>query len=433
MQSQSDPKAGRLKPVVDFLFDNSLMLVIGALAALIWANWDASSGSHSYANFVHFDFLWFLQTADPHHHAEAGHVSPSSMHFLVNDVMMAFFFAIAAKEVWEAMLPGGALANPRKAATPLIATVGGILGPVAVYLIGAAAWGQWSNLSGGWAVPCATDIAFAYLFARLIFGQGHPAISFLLLLAIADDAAGLVILAVVYPTGELQPLWLLATVAAIVIGLVMRRMGVKSFWWYLLPGALSWFSFYQAGIHAALGLAPIIPTLPHAKTDLGLFAKEESHRTDTLNAFEHWWKRPVEVFLGLFALTNAGVVLSSMGPGAYLVFFGLLLGKPLGICAATIAAMRWFRLQLPDGMNVRELVVLGFIAAMGFTVALFVATAAFPQPGPIQDSVKMGALLSFLTPIAAFAAAGLLGVRRGSPAGSQSEPAQGIETAAPTT
>jgi NhaA family Na+:H+ antiporter len=205
--------------------------------------------------------------------------------------------------------------------------------------------------------------------------------------------------------------WLGATLLAVAIGWGMNRRGVTNFWWYLaIPGVISWVSFYQAGIHAALGLVPIIPTLPHAKSDRGLFA-ETGEETDTLNQFEHWWKEPVELFLGLFALVNAGVVMSSVGAGTWLVIAGLFVGKPLGILAFSYIAVRLFRLGLPGGMTLKHVAVVGCIASLGFTVALFVSTAAFPEPGPIQDSVKMGALLSFLAPVFAFGVAYALGIR----------------------
>lgn len=404
-------KPSSLQNVRSFLFENSIFLILGSVIALVWANLDATWGNHSYAHFVHFDLLSLFSSGAAHDasHEAAGH--GLSIHFLVNDVMMALFFAIAAKEVWEAILPGGPLSNLRKAATPLIGTAGGVIGPSLVYLAGALFFGQFSDLSSGWAIPCATDIAFSYLVAKLIFGTGHPAISFLLLLAIADDAVGLAILAVFYPTAETQFSWLILTGVAIATGMAMNRAQVKNFWWYLLiPGVLAWFSFYMAGIHAALGLVPIIPTLPHAKKDAGLFA-ETGAETDTLNQFEHWWKSPVELILGLFALMNAGVVLSAVGAGTWLVTLGLFVGKPVGIGLFTYAAMRCFKLELPKGMNMRHVIVLGCIASLGFTVALFVSTAAFPTPGPIQDSVKMGALLSFLAPITAFGSAFLLGIR----------------------
>ncbi len=387
--SHADAPAKNSRFGITFLFENSLFLIGGAILALVWANWN----EHSYHDLVHFTLF----------NGSIGH--GLSLHFLVNDVFMALFFAIAAKEVWESCLPGGALSNLRTAATPLMATLGGVAVPALLYLLGAAMTGQLDSLGRGWAVPCATDIAFSYLVARLIFGKGHPAISFLLLLAIADDAAGLVILAIAYPQQAMRPEWLMLTALAIGTGLMMRKLGVRNFWWYLLiPGVMSWFSFYMTGIHAALGLAPIIPTLPHAKTDLGLFAPQEAERTDTLNAFEHWWKNPVELILGLFGLVNAGVVFSNIGTGTWLVLAGLLIGKPLGITIFTWMGVKLFKLQMPQGMGYRHIVSLGMVAGIGFTVALFVSTAAFHQPGPIQDSIKMGALGSFL---AAFMAIGI--------------------------
>ncbi|QDV86351.1 Na+/H+ antiporter NhaA [Stieleria sp.] len=393
-------------PVRSFLYNNSMFLVLGSLAALLWANADGLFSGHSYHNFVHVN-LWPF--AGSGHGDHGGH--GLTFHFVVNDILMALFFAIAAKEVWESILPGGALSNMRTAATPLLATAGGVVGPSVVYLVGAVAVGQYSELGNGWAIPCATDIAFSYLIARLIFGNGHPAISFLLLLAIADDALGLAILAVFYPSSEVNLAWLGLTAIAVTTGLGFKRSGIRNFWWYLaIPGIMSWISFYMAGIHAALGLVPIIATLPHANTDAGLFA-ETGEETDTLNQFEHWWKEPVELILGLFALVNAGVVLSSVGAGTWLVTMGLFVGKPLGIFAFSYFAVRVLKLDLPGGMNLKHVAVIGCIASLGFTVALFVSTAAFPNPGPIQDSVKMGALLSFLAPVSALATAWLMGIR----------------------
>jgi NhaA family Na+:H+ antiporter len=406
------------------LIDNSALLIAGAVLALVWANVD----TESYNRFVHFDVTSIFagdhaaehgtEAAAEHHteaaaehHTEAaaehhaehgdGHAEPAghhgvSIHFIINDILMALFFAIAAKEVWESLLPGGALSNPRKAATPLLATVGGIAGPALVYIAGTYLTGTHDVLGKGWAIPCATDIAFSYLIARIIFGNGHPAIAFLLLLAIADDAAGLLILAVFYPQAPIEPQWLLLTLLALVLCMVFRRLRIHSHWAYILvPGVLSWISFYQANVHPALGLVPIIPLIPHAHTDLGVFAREELKRHDTLNEFEHFWKLPVEFILGLFGLANAGVVMSSLGTGTWLVLLGLLIGKPVGITVLTLFAEKVLKLEKPAGMDYRHIVTLGMVAGIGFTVALFVSVAAFPVAGPIQDSVKMGALLSF--------------------------------------
>ncbi len=497
-----DAKPSKTPRPIRFLLENSIFLIAGAVAALLWANMDpdgrnpAGEVTHhgSYSSFVHHRIVGgddhnehhgagetaHDETHDPsaehgdaheeetHDHADTSETvaadidtaAPTgffaniydrlvnrplpnangvierhgiTVHFLINDILMALFFAIAAKEVWESLLPGGALSNPRKAATPLLATLGGVLGPAGLYLLGVMLFNTPNaegirELSPGWAIPCATDIAFSYLVARLIFGSGHPAIAFLLLLAIADDAAGLVILAVAYPSKPLELQWLILTVVAMAIAYAFHKMRVHSFWPYLLvPGVLSWISFDLAGIHAALGLVPIIPLLPHAHTDLGIFARDQLNRHDTLNEFEHWWKNPVELVLGVFGLANAGVVLSSIGVGTWLVVIGLLVGKPLGITLMTWIAEKVFKLEMPKGMGYRHIITLGTIASIGFTVALFVSTAAFKTPGPIQDSVKMGALLSFFGALVAFIVAKALGIRPLGPEDSMEVSEPGID------
>jgi Na+:H+ antiporter, NhaA family len=469
---------------VSFLFENSIFLIAGALGALIWAN----TSPESYEHFVHLDLLGGNHAPADNHaptdnhaapvhaeeatHAEEPHVEPAAdgeqssdeatpdekhdgehsdsehkdaetdghsgkasddhgggghggftIHFLINDILMALFFAIAGKEVWEALLPGGPLSNPKKAATPLLATLGGILGPAGIYMAGVLMTGE-EGLTNGWAIPCATDIAFSYLVARIIFGAGHPAIAFLLLLAIADDAAGLIILAIFYPSAPLAPEWLLLSAGGIGLGFFFRKLKLQSFWFYLLiPGVMSWISFYKAGIHPALGLVPIIPCMPHALTDLGLFARDELNRDDTLNEFEHWWKDPVEIILGLFGLVNAGVLMTSVGTGTWLVLGGLIIGKPLGITLMTFIAQKVFKLEIPGGMGYRHVVTLGMVAAIGFTVALFVSTAAFPNVGGVQspylDSVKMGALGSFGAAFLSIIIAKMLGVK---PTGAEDTP-----------
>jgi len=476
----SHDNASKTSKPIRFLFENSIFLIAGAVGALIWTNVDPDS----YLRLVQFDLRSVF--SDEQHESDGSHADaqhgiqpqpsangghqhtsvrddgiaihlaadtppsstdehtepgPSDEHeavddtehgghshgwtlpFLINDILMALFFAIAGKEVWEALLPGGALSDPRKAATPLMATLGGIIGPAGLYVLGVLLFSfmgmtTWAELGRGWAVPCATDIAFSYLVARIIFGAGHPAIAFLLLLAIADDAAGLVILAIFYPTSTLALPWLGLSVGAVALGFVFHKvLRLQSFWWYLLiPGTMSWFSFFWAGIHPALGLVPVIITMPHARSDLGIFARAECGRDDTLNAFEHWWKNPVELILGLFGLVNAGVAMSSVGVGTWLVFGGLIIGKPLGITLFTWLGEKYFKLEMPAGMNYRHIVSLGMVAGIGFTVALFVSTAAFPVPPSspaVLDSVKMGALASFFAAIVAYVGARLLGIRPG--------------------
>ena len=204
-----------------FLCEYSVLMVAGALIGLVWAN----VAPASYHALVEFPLLEGGPIGHLHLDAEGHAHRTLTVHFLINDILMALFFAIAGKEVWEAVaLKEGSLRG-RKAMTPLIATAGGMIGPAAVYLAGAAMIGSFGALAHGWAIPTATDIAFSYLVGRLVFGAGHPAVMFLLLLAIADDAGGLVILAVFYPQGELAPAWLLLSFgAALAVYLLANRL-----------------------------------------------------------------------------------------------------------------------------------------------------------------------------------------------------------------
>jgi NhaA family Na+:H+ antiporter len=287
-----------------------------------------------------------------------------------------------------------------------------MVGPAVVYVLGAAAIGRLAELSAGWAIPCATDIAFSYMVARVVFGAAHPAIPFLLLLAIADDALGLLILAIFYPQEPVQVGWLAVSGAAVALGLLLRRAGVRTFWGYLAgPGVLSWIGFALAGLHPALALLPVIPTLPHAHTDLGIFMERELQRRDALSELGGFFKKPVEVVLGLFGLANAGVVLGAAGAPTLLVLLGLLLGKPIGIFAFGWLTGRVLGFGLPAGMDYRDLLAVGCTAAIGFTVALFVSVVAF-APGEIQDAAKMGALASLVAGAVAIAVGRALGIAR---------------------
>lgn len=405
-----------------FLTSYSLLLIIGAVMALVWANLDViapvAGNPHHWAETYHHFVEFVIWDNAPIGHLHDGHRT-LTLHYLVNDVLMAFFFGIAAKEVWEAVILEEGSLRGKKAATPLFATLGGMLGPITVYLGLATIMGSetYSAVANGWAIPTATDIAFSYLVGRIVFGAGHPAVRFLLLLAIADDAAGLIILAIFYPSGDLAPMWLLLSFGAAIAVFVLfnslpRKMDVGkqdrptstwvreklSFWPYLIAGCLSWYGFMKSGLHPALGLLPIVPAIPHADRAFGIFSAAEEHLTDLLNMIEHALKHPVEIVLFFFGLLNAGVEFSSMGPATWLVLFGLLVGKPVGIFLFGWIAAVPMRLGIPEGMRIIDLVVVGCVAAIGFTVSLFVASVAF-KAGAVQDAAKMGALFSFAAAI----------------------------------
>lgn len=407
----SSPLAGSLRGsnelsakkngLVSFLQEFSIPLIGGVFAALLAANL-APHAYHAIVDWKPFG-TWTL----------LGH--ELTLHFLVNDLFMAFFFGIAAKEITEAALPGGSLNPIKNAINPLIATAGGVLGPVAVFFLllmvfyhggSFAEEYDWDHLLRGWGIPTATDIALAWLVARAVFGRGHPAINFLLLLAIADDAIGLVIIAVFYgdPHHPARPEWLGLVALGMAAAFALRRARVRHWPIYIFgAGPLSWIGFAQAHLHPALALVPIVPFLPGPKRDTGLFVEEDEvdlaekaglphGEHSALHQFEHRLKLFVDLGLFFFAFANAGVRFAGIGPMTWIVFGSLVIGKTLGISLFARFARR-VGFPLPNGMSMRDLWMAGFVGALGLTVALFVAGAAFVEPG-ILGQAKMGALFS---------------------------------------
>lgn len=359
---------------ISLMREFSVPLIIGVFAALLWANLEPQS----YNAFLHSPFLVRL-----------------NFHFLSNDIFMVFFFGIAAVEITQSCLPGGDLYPLKKAINPILATLGGVLGPAAVYLVLNQIVGN-DLLRRGWGIPAATDIAFAWLAAKMIFGSSHPAVSFLLLLAVADDAIGLAIIAVFYPDPNfsVEPAWLLLTALGMVVAFGLRRAKLRTYWLpLLLGGGLSWAGLFKAHLHPALALVFIIPFLPHAPRETKHFFEEDVLDRSPLAQYEHEWKVIVDFGLFLFGLANAGVELSAVGTATWLVLVSLVAGKTIGIFAlGFVAEMLGF--PLPSGMAKKDLFVAGVIAGIGFTVALFVAGEAFTDP-IIQGAAKMGAMLSF--------------------------------------
>ena len=422
--------------VVFLLQEFSVPLLLGVVVALVMAN----AAPDTYHKLVHDTYSIFAggdhaedhggdhgadsdhgadhgddhgagdHGADDHGHSGLHHYL--SMHFIINDLFMVLFFGIAAKEIAEACLPGGALNPPAKAINPLLGTIGGVLGPVGVYFLLNGMMGQ-DEWARGWGIPTATDIALAWLIARLVFGNGHPAISFLLLLAVADDGIGLMIIAIFYPTQDPEWLNALWSVPGMIAAFLLRKKKVHSWVPYIaIGGALSWWGLYSAHLHPALALVPIVPFLPGPARDEGLFRDDESTvETDTLNNFEHDLKGFVDFGLFFFAFANAGVQFSNLSNLTWIVFLSLLVGKTVGITLFSWAGTL-FKCPLPDGMQVKHLVVAGVVAGLGLTVALFVSGQAFKNVD-LQGAAKMGALFSGGIAILALGLGKMLGVKDG--------------------
>jgi NhaA family Na+:H+ antiporter len=281
-----------------------------------------------------------------------------------------------------------------------MATAGGVLGPIAIFFILNSIIGSPEYIKG-WGICTATDIALAWLLARVVFGKSHPAVSFLLLLAVVDDGIGLAIIAIFYPDpiNPTQPIWLLLVLFAMFIAYRLNKKGVDHYWPYLLfCGTLSWFGMYNAHLHPALSLIAIVPFLPRTGEVVvhcdvhGVDDAEEASCKTCLSTFEHHISPFVEFGLFFFGLTNAGVELAGMSNLTIIILVSLVVGKTVGISLFTwIATLLGFK--LPTGMVAKEVVLAGLIAGMGLTVALFVAGAAFMDL-ELQGAAKMGALFT---------------------------------------
>jgi len=453
--------------VVGLLQKYSLPLVSGVLLALIWSNVDETS----YRELIH----WMPVPG----FALGGH--NIDLHFVVNDIFMCFFFGLAIKEVTEALLPGGSLSPISRAFNPLLATFGGVVGPAVFYLLFAAVFHATGaldqpmclpddyeshapenghrRLAGGgsaipataydakcsltavfkgWGIPTATDISLAWMFALLIFGPGHAAINFLLLLAILDDALGMIIIAAFYPDPDapVEPIWLLLVLGAMLVAFVLRKAMVSRWQFYILLAApVSWIGLFKAHVHPALSLVFVVPFMPatHAieatgPHDLGRVSQSITDKGDKdeisrkrssvslavrdayvvasrslknifgreemapLHVFEHTMKVPVDFGMFFFGLANAGVKLGSIGGITGCVGLSLVVGKTVGI-AVMSAIGPLIGAPLPKGLGMADLVATAALGGVGLTVALFVANEAFVEP-EMQGQAKMGAVLS---------------------------------------
>jgi Na+:H+ antiporter, NhaA family len=318
-----------------------------------------------------------------------------SLRFIVNEIFMALFFGLAAVEIRQAMLPGGDMFPIKKSINTIFATIGGVIGPIVVFLLIAP-----SQAINGWAIPTATDIAIAWLVASLVFPKGHPAITFILLLAVFDDAIGMGILAIFYPDPHhpFNPWGIAVLGLAIGLAIVFRKLQVSRLSMYMIVGVISWIGLLMAGLHPALALVPVFFIAPHRGEEEGhvfmLEASiEEEDRTPLpLIQFEHTYKSFITHGLGLFAIANCGIAINSVGSISWVVLFSLLLGKTIGITlfSSIAQAIGWKR---DESILFKTLLQIGVICGIGLTVAIFVSNIALQDP-ILQAQAKMGALLS---------------------------------------
>jgi NhaA family Na+:H+ antiporter len=364
-----------------------LLLPLGAAIALIWANTEPEA----YFRFAH-------QWAFP-----------------VNEIAMAFFLALIAQELHEALMPGGALAKWHHRTLPIVAALGGLIGSAAVFFLIVNTWHQ-QMLAAGWPVVVAVDIAASYYVMRMIYPRRNGVVAFVLLTAVFTDAIAIALTSARAPGLELHVSGFGLLLLALLSAVVLRRQGVKSFVpYWLISGTLSWFALYWLGIHPAFALVPIVPLLPHHRRAGDVFADRDDH--NPIHHGEHKWNGIAQIAVFLFGLVNAGVILNHVDTGTWAVVIAAMVGRPLGIIGAMAIAIA-AGMKLPKQMHWADVTVAALATTSGFTFALFLATAALPL-GAVAQQMTIGALLTVTGAFLTLGLAWVLGVGCFKPIGSQ--------------
>jgi Na+:H+ antiporter, NhaA family len=328
--------------------------------------------------------------AEAYFHTLHVYVGGLSILHWINDALMAVFFLMVGLEIKREMLTGQLSDWPRRA-LPGIAAAGGVIVPALIYVLFNRAA---PDALRGWAIPTATDIAFALGVLALLGSRVPVALKiFLTALAIIDDLAAVVVIAVFY-TANLSLLWLGLAIAGLVALFVLNLLKVKTLWLYLLIGGIIWFFVLKSGIHATLAgvaTALFIPLHTHKGGD-------DDHHSPLVR-LEHALHKPVAfLIVPIFGFANAGVSLAGFTPEALLapmplgIALGLFLGKQVGVFAASWLAIRLKLARLPDGANWAQLYAVSVLTGIGFTMSLFIGLLAFPTAPQAQDAVKIGVL-----------------------------------------
>lgn len=367
--------ARRVDALREFLSTESaggVLLLIAAAIGLVWANSPWSGSYHSL-----FDASVDINIPGFRHHL--------SFHHLINDGFMALFFLVAGLEI-KRELVDGELSTRRQATLPVVAALGGMVLPALAYAVMTVG----TDALHGWGVPMATDIALVVGVLGIMSSRVSPAAKvFALAFAIVDDIGAIIVIAVFYGNGVSFGPLAAAAVLTVVIA-VAARSGRVPWPFFVAAGLLLWALLFNAGVHATL-----------AGVIMGLLAPAagRTKRPSVLERIEHY-VHPYSSFLivPLFALANMGIEISTASlhdawnaPAARGIALGLIVGKPVGIAAASLLAIHFGLSSMPDGMTRRTVIGIGALGGIGFTVSLFVAELAYTDPA-VRDGAKLAVL-----------------------------------------
>ena len=396
-----------------------ILLLICAVVAVVSANIPSMRGLYE---------LWHMEVGFSF--GEFSFKMPLEM--WINDVLMTIFFFSVGLEIKRELLVGE-LSSPKKALLPIFAALGGMLVPAAIY----AFINGGTPSANGWGIPMATDIAFAIGVLSLLGNRCPLSLKvFLTALAIVDDIGAIIVLAVFYPSHALHLNYLIFAAVIILILLIINRSGVKSAAAYLIPGFFLFLCVFQSGIHATIAGVILAMTIPATtsinevrfyvgtksllekfkdagNSEVQVLANSEqldyiyriSQSVKTMNPLLHRLESKLHPWVNffimpVFALANAGVeingeVISSgvVPPVMQGVFFGLLLGKPIGITLFSYIAVKLKLAQAPKGALWRQVFALGIVGGIGFTMSIFIDNLAF-QDKMLIDEGKLAILVT---------------------------------------
>lgn len=413
-----------MTPIEEFIHRQTtggIFLMVFTVIALLLAN---SPLAANYQHFIHLPISIGMGDLL---------IEKTLLHW-VNDGLMALFFFVVGLELKREILVGE-LADPKAAALPIVAAIGGMLIPAGLFALYTGS----GDVLDGWGIPMATDIAFA-IGALVMLGSKVPRslIAFLIALAIADDLGAVLVIALFY-TADINTTALLISVIALGIMVSFNRFGVREPLPYFLIGVILWFAMLKSGVHATIAgilTAFCIPALPkydpqrfvanmkellgnfgeHYKADSSILTNQHmravaqsmhngvAHVQAPLQRLEHGFHLPVALLIiPFFALVNAGIPLDANSMGSAIahpvtvgVMLGLLLGKVTGISLACYIALKMGVGHLPHGCNFKHIIGVGWLAGIGFTMSIFIAELAYSNTMEYVQFAKTGILLASL-------------------------------------
>ena len=346
-----------------------ILMLIAAVAAMLWAN--LAPGAYAAVQNLH--------------------LGPLSLEHWAADGLLTIFFFVAGLEL-KRELTVGSLSRPAEALVPIVAAACGMLVPAGIYLVInlAAPDGQ----PRGWAIPMATDIAFALAILAVVAPSLPGSLrAFLLTLAIVDDLGAILVIAVVF-TAQIEIVWLAGALVCAVVWWLLQRQRIRGWYLYVPLAVICWACVWQSGVH---------PTL--AGVLLGLLTRSSATDPNApVNAWEHAW-RPISagIAVPIFALMAAGVAVSPatmarlfVEPVGLGVLLGLVVGKAIGVFGGAFLTARFTRASLAPDLRWSEVFAVAVLSGVGFTVALLISDLAFAGQSELQDQGKAAVLVASL-------------------------------------